>query len=536
MYNMNRQNEQIYGRNDMVTLDGNNKIYGSLGIAEPYVLQSQEGTSIVARGIKEGSFDDVVTEFRMFGKSEQFTTTGAQLFDASQIKEGLVSDADIGNKFAISQEPKYSNAQYVEIPIESNKTYVGRFEHAMVVMAGDACRVRISDDNNICVDVTITSHNGTFTIKNIPDSATKIFLLALNGFKNTDSAGMLNEGSTAIPWEPYTGGKPSPSTDYPQEITSAGDDGDVQVDVLGKNIFDPNYFADHYEVEGVVSYLGYKVPVGSKWTCSTSKPEKEGPIRDVFFSGRVQFTSLASGVSDQISRTVVADSGMIYLGIRSRSLTSIVNGNYWVQIEPSESATDYSPYTSQSLTVQTPNGLPGIPVTRGGNYTDADGQQWICDEVDFRRGKYVQRVKKEYLTGTPNFQKSSGSVKHKWSNALTNSYKSGNSAVLSTFGIYSAWANPIEGNEVICIDGQNLYWSAPTEMTVEEANTKFSKMIASDNPPYVIGQLATPIETDLSEEQMQQFLALRSYYPTTVVTNDEDVWMKMSYKALEMGV
>lgn len=33
---------------------------------------------------------------------------------------------------------------------------------------------------------------------------------------------MLNSGSTALPYEPYTGGKPSPSPEYPQPITSAG--------------------------------------------------------------------------------------------------------------------------------------------------------------------------------------------------------------------------------------------------------------------------------------------------------------------------
>ena len=47
---------------------------------------------------------------------------------------------------------------------------------------------------------------------------------------------------------------------------------------------------------------------------------------------------------------------------------------------------------SQTLTYPTPNGLPGIPVESGGNYTDADGQQWICDEVDFGAGKKTQRV------------------------------------------------------------------------------------------------------------------------------------------------
>lgn len=47
---------------------------------------------------------------------------------------------------------------------------------------------------------------------------------------------------------------------------------------------------------------------------------------------------------------------------------------------------------TQTLTLPTPNGLPGIPVTSGGNYTDPQGQQWVCDEVDLERGVKVQRV------------------------------------------------------------------------------------------------------------------------------------------------
>ena len=54
-----------------------------------------------------------------------------------------------------------------------------------------------------------------------------------------------------------------------------------------------------------------------------------------------------------------------------------------VSLNPS---TTYSPYREQLLTLPTPNGLPGIPVTSGGNYTDPQGQQWICDEVDLERG------------------------------------------------------------------------------------------------------------------------------------------------------
>ena len=59
---------------------------------------------------------------------------------------------------------------------------------------------------------------------------------------------------------------------------------------------------------------------------------------------------------------------------------------------------------SQTLTLQTPNALPGIPVTSGGNYTDENGQQWVCDEVDLARGVRVQRIRKIKVTSSLNWQ------------------------------------------------------------------------------------------------------------------------------------
>ena len=62
---------------------------------------------------------------------------------------------------------------------------------------------------------------------------------------------------------------------------------------------------------------------------------------------------------------------------------------------------DYVPYTEQ--TVQLHHILNAIPVasgTSGITYTDADGQAWIADEIDFARGKYVQRVWKGVFDGS----------------------------------------------------------------------------------------------------------------------------------------
>lgn len=66
MIENNRNNEQIYGRNDMIMLDPNNKIYGSLGIADKYVMKTEEGTGLVLNNPKLGSFGDVLTEFNIY--------------------------------------------------------------------------------------------------------------------------------------------------------------------------------------------------------------------------------------------------------------------------------------------------------------------------------------------------------------------------------------------------------------------------------------------------------------------------------------
>ena len=63
------------------------------------------------------------------------------------------------------------------------------------------------------------------------------------------------------------------------------------------------------------------------------------------------------------------------------------DGNVTVFVGKSQ--TDANP---QSATFDTPNGLPGIPVSSGGNYTDENGQIWVCDEIDCDRGVRVQRV------------------------------------------------------------------------------------------------------------------------------------------------
>ena len=54
---------------------------------------------------------------------------------------------------------------------------------------------------------------------------------------------MFNEGRTAQPFEPYTGGQPSPNPDYPQEVKGVSE---ISGKIVGKNLFDKNTMSFEY--------------------------------------------------------------------------------------------------------------------------------------------------------------------------------------------------------------------------------------------------------------------------------------------------
>ena len=218
MIKNNRNNEQIYGRNDMIMLDQNNKIYGSLGLADKYVMRTEEGTRLVLNNPKQGRFGDVLTEFNMYGRSEQFSTTGAQLFNENiEIKnrgvtikingstvtfKGTVSDESSSrvnfSKKIILKPGKYTASS-------SNKKIFADFS---VKKAND----EMIYSSHIEIDGTEKEVRARVLFGERPSAKGDV----INGTTNI----MVNEGDIALPYEPYTGGKPSPSPEYPQEIKS----------------------------------------------------------------------------------------------------------------------------------------------------------------------------------------------------------------------------------------------------------------------------------------------------------------------------
>ena len=198
----------------------------------------------------------------------------------------------------------------------------------------------------------------------------------------------------------------TPTPDAPVPIASVGDGGSVAVKVTGANILEETapgirgiqlgvtYAADENGISftgtstGTVSIylhrdLKHRLPRGTYYL--TAKGLSTSVVLNFFYVGK--FTS------DLQNQKIILTNDVEYsLALQAKEGITV---NTIIQVSLTKNKiTHYSPYSEQLLTLQTPTGLPGIPVTSGGNYTDQTGQQWVCDEIDLERGVRVQRVDK----------------------------------------------------------------------------------------------------------------------------------------------
>lgn len=196
----------------------------------------------------------------------------------------------------------------------------------------------------------------------------------------------------------------TPTPDAPVPIVSAGDGGSVAVKVTGKNLFYEQGFQQYFinsaadsvglAVGNVSSVL--QVVTGAKYYVTRNKIGTKFRVAVVDAlptKGSVVRPSSAINADSKRQAEIFATSKYMVIQCEDEAAFS----GLMVSLD---SSTAYSPYREQLLTLSTPNGLPGIPVTSGGNYTDSQGQQWVCDEVDFGKNVKVQRVDKAAFDAT----------------------------------------------------------------------------------------------------------------------------------------
>lgn len=401
----------------------NIELSGSKTLEDFGIASLQKNTAKGSHITVNNSADAFFEGLKLFGKSEQVQTKGYQLFDASEVKPAsmggatvtansdgsytvsgtgrLTKDFWIGGGYSHDEVLKLFKAGKLTVSAKATmpKVYVslsGSKGKHFEIYAGETVNItkEMLEDTNLSVGFGIY---GSTSEEIIPGTVKPMI------YQDGDGT-----------WEPFTGGKPSPSMEYKQDPESSGDSGEINVNVGEEN--------------------------------------------------------------------------------------------------------------TQHLTIPTPNGLPGIKVDSGGNYTDSNGQQWVCDEMDFKRGKYVQRVKKVVFDGSKD---------EVWRREFSYVYILINDSAPLTIPIVNKFVgvknsnSNANTNNCSTISSSSALTCCLTGITDGELQVWTTHL--QTNPIEVLYILATPIETDIPEEVMKAYRKLYTNSPTTVIQNDSDAYMEVDY-------
>ena len=510
-------------------------------LAPGIVLDAKGGAIAVSNASEQP-----LVGLKVYGKSEQFKTTGAQLLPEQAVSNYFISlNGDIVGK---------NNSDYSKIIQNTENTTYYIFRKNVGTRFRAAYVDAIPTGNTPCTGVVDdTKDNISITVP-----AGKVLIINMEDTKAFDGL-MVQKTRDRLPYEPYTGGKPSPSPEYPQEIESAGDKGNLNVMVRGKNIFpgpeqpktvEQNGLTFSYK-DGMYTLTGTSnentwfniYPVIDKTTsispthngnaiCSDGKIAVVNGLKNKLCN--IAFRE----VDNKNSTTVITASNNKKMlqhnasGVFIYAPPGSYSDTFTLMITGENQTEDYEPYhTPQTLTLSTPNGLPGIPVSSGGNYTDENGQQWVCDEIDLERGKYVQRIETRILDGTEAW-------KHRITNSGNNNFQilindRLSSTIHRSFCNYLPYKNFIWDDNIVNLPKIYSYCLEITASFPPESEFKsveiwnsWLKEKGDFKFQYV---LATPIERDLTPEEIAAYKALHTYSGTTIVTNDSGAGMSLTY-------
>ena len=226
----NRVNDATYGEVKVTSkadkiVNGFGFIYVSADTSG-YIkdIQLQKGSTATAYEPYTGGAPSPSPDYPQDIISTGTVSTGAQMLNVDTIAQGMIS-TETG---AESESSVFVRSDYIPVKpgdyILSGDGLKPYFNHVMY----------FSKEKVILSSLSIKPTNGKFTVAD-ETAYIRIRFISKDGTSGTVTPSevaalkpMLNTGDTALPWEPYTGGKPSPSVEYPQTL---------EVGVTGAQLF-----------------------------------------------------------------------------------------------------------------------------------------------------------------------------------------------------------------------------------------------------------------------------------------------------------
>ena len=498
-------------------------VIGEDGNVAPGEVQSGGGDGIAIINTMNGesplaipdSAERVNKRLELGGKTKQVSTRGVNLFD-----EKLLLDFDSEN---YDKTQSGGGFYYYKFPVSGTVTVSTKNANKN----GEYLTVGIKPDGS---DKTWLSH-GTAAIskyKTLTPEDGNIYLGVNNNLERVKSmiqntgGIIINEGSAAQPYEPYTGNKPSPSPEYLQEIKNSGkwNEGtqkyEVDVKVTGKNLFDMNKFIDTcnftknedgtFIIDKHVERYDCFIPANTILSIEVLKVEDSSGAAalELFYEDG---KSMYIGFDLVGVKTFLIQKDVAYIKV----LAYRKHEYKYIQLEKGNIATPYEPYKEQTLTLTSDR-----PLTKWDKLVEQGGQiGWLY------------KSRKIEFDGSETFDE-------RFLPSLLYNLEVGKYSEGGIFCNYSNSEGIGKGNNIgstISFRKATTYWNCENAQQFKE----FLKIKKDEgNPLYVFYETISTEFAPLPQSEQNAIRALKTYYPTTVITVDGgevDPDIKVTYTA-----
>ena len=488
-----------------------------LGVSAPqppnYDRVELEGTGML---VLPNSLDAPLERLELGGKTEQFSAKGLNLFNYKDFVD-ISTYADEGAGYRRKYLQLKPNTSY-RMTIFKNR--MSPSMDATVMFIGNKEKYDNTAANGKIVLFTITDKKSATIVTG--ESGQIVFKLNKNSTPELQEEYLskadiiLSEGSTEIPYEPYTGGKPSPSPEYPQEIKSVGKWNDekqkyeVEISISGRNLFDFSTCEEGKILEGsgniVSATNGVLTDFIPCFPNSQYSRTRTGTTVVAFYDRDKN----KIGLEIVGNTTFVTPEKCRYF--RFSAVKTLLDYTKIVAC-PGQTVMDYEPYREPKFFTLTSD----RPLTKWDRLVEQGGQiGWLYNSanetIDGKTGKWsIQPATKIFYRTDITFPiVVPFCIELLGYDYLMGGYKKDTGITINNLGI-------------LCI-------TLPEEV---ELTLDAYKQYLADNPLHVLYKDDSEEFVPLPQSEQNAIRALKTYYPTTVITADGgelDPDIKVTYR------
>ena len=472
------------------------------------IVETASGTLLNVKDSANAFFED----FSVYGKSEQAQTTGKNILNIPNID---INTPETVIKCNISED--------ICISVQEKAT-----------VSKSVWRFMALYKNNDKQYITDASLPGVFCAT----SENPIVSITCRGIMITSGAYtgiMVEYGTTATAYEPYTGGKPSPSPEYPQEIKSVGklneDTGkyEVEVTINSSNLFKvtehtTGYYVDKDGKVQIAKTLGYS------WTAAVNNLQKQTVTLHVTTAINTRYRLYCTDLQNTIlykhedsgantndnSHTFNMPDGAKKIYVSVMEIDSAEQAE--ITLNLGNVTLPYEPYKEQTLTLTSDR-----PLTKWDRLVEQDGQiGWLYNTGEIMLSEIaLWRVQKDNLPDNRTQR-----IYAILDNAIKNQH-----CYATKYCSEEPSVSSIKHKDYECITICNgNYLTLKVDRNIGTTSEDYVNYFR-ENDDKVIYNSTDQEFVPLPQLEQDAIRALQTYYPTTVVSNSEDMEMELSYVA-----